>query len=325
MDYYKYIKSNCKIKLKELNHTEAYINRLDWELDAIKKGETAFSFYNAQKLLRKLGLESCEVECKNVLHSSLVAYLLGISCIDPIKAKLHPEFVFGLDEKKETDIYINIPNEKIKEMLEFFGDIKTEDSVYQVFPNVNISYDVSTSIIYDMVNKTGVDVNSITNFTFDECTAMIPHIDCQKGKEVIKLLSPKNFDDLVKIIGLIHGANIWADNTKEFVESGICTINNIITTREDVYDMLLANDVPKPEAYRIAEKVRKGMGLTPEDEAILYLHNLPGWFIFVCKKTRYLYSRACAYRNALNTWWCMWLRKNYPLEYTVTYKNNVFK
>ena len=42
-------------------------------------------------------------------------------------------------------------------------------------------------------------------------------------------------------------------------------------------------------AFKIMESVRKGKGLTPEWEEEMVKHDVPDWYIWSCKKIKYMF------------------------------------
>lgn len=86
--------------------------RLEWELEAIRNTRMAFVFLMIRDALDECGLRACDIGSRGTWASSIVAYLAGISDVDPIRYHLSPEFIYGLDQQKEIDIDLNLPEEK---------------------------------------------------------------------------------------------------------------------------------------------------------------------------------------------------------------------
>ena len=83
--------------------------RLEWELSAIEKTDSAFVFLYLRDMIATLGLKGYEYMIRGTAGSSIVAYLCGISKVDPFEYDLSPEFVFGFNGNKELNLDINIP------------------------------------------------------------------------------------------------------------------------------------------------------------------------------------------------------------------------
>ena len=57
---------------------------------------------------------------------------------------------------------------------------------------------------------------------------------------------------------------------------------------------LIRYGLENADAFKIMEKVRKGKGLTPEEEAKMREKNVPEWYITSCKKIKYMFPKAHA-------------------------------
>jgi len=76
---------------------------------------------------------------------------------------------------------------------------------------------------------------------------------------------PKCFADLVRISGLSHGTDVWANNARDLIRNGIATLEQVIATREDIFLYLMKSGLDPASAFGIAEKVRKGRPLSDTD------------------------------------------------------------
>ncbi len=126
---------------------------------------------------------------------------------------------------------------------------------------------------------------------------------------------PKTFSGLVKISGLSHGTDVWNGNAQELIEQGICTLNEVIPTRDDIMVYLMLHGVPNADAFSIMENVRKGRGLRPDEEALMREHNVPDWYIKSCKKIKYMFPKGHAVAYCTNTFRIGYFKINYPLAF----------
>ena len=83
--------------------------RIEWELSALSDPESATIFLICKKLVDKSHEDGYPVGTRGTLGASLVAYLLGITGINPLKDgfDIPAETLFGYDGKKALDINFN--------------------------------------------------------------------------------------------------------------------------------------------------------------------------------------------------------------------------
>ncbi|MDO4302908.1 MAG: PolC-type DNA polymerase III [Bacillota bacterium] len=139
---------------------------------------------------------------------------------------------------------------------------------------------------------------------------------------VIQMLldtKPQSLSDLIRISGLGHGTDVWLGNAQTLIAEGKATISGCICCRDDIMIYLINQGVDSALSFTIMESVRKGKGLKPEWEKEMTAHNVPDWYIWSCKKIKYMFPKAHAAAYVMMAWRIAYCKINYPLAYYASY------
>ncbi len=135
---------------------------------------------------------------------------------------------------------------------------------------------------------------------------------------VIQMLldtKPQCLSDLIRISGLGHGTDVWLGNAQTLILEGTATITSAICCRDDIMIYLINQGVDSALSFTIMESVRKGKGLKPEWEAAMKEKDVPDWYIWSCKKIKYMFPKAHAAAYVMMAWRIAYCKINYPLAY----------
>ncbi|MDD4001149.1 MAG: PolC-type DNA polymerase III, partial [Bacilli bacterium] len=174
--------------------------------------------------------------------------------------------------------------------------------------------------IFSGVSSLGVDASQVHEVVG---TTGIPEFGTSLSKDMLKEIRPKTVNELIKISGLSHGTDVWSGNARDFLLGlkGVEPIpfQDLIGCRDDIMVFLISKGLPTSDAFVIMESVRKGRGVSPEQEKLMLAHKIPNWYIDSCKMIKYMFPKAHATAYVIMALRIAWFKVHRPLYYYAAY------
>ena len=160
----------------------------------------------------------------------------------------------------------------------------------------------------------------ILNPKYNETTgaAGLPEFGTRNSRRTLDETKPHVFSELVQLSGLSHGTDVWAGNAEELIKNGIA-LADVIGCRDDIMSRLMEYQLESKDAFSIMEHVRKGKGLTQDEEKLMLSHNVPRWYIESCRKIKYMFPKAHAVAYVIMAVRIAWFKLYHPEYYYVSY------
>ena len=296
-----------------------------------------FADKNAIALVKNI----CDAKGETVTDAELNRRASGLIGVKRTTGQ-HPGGIVVLP--KEMDIYEFTPVQHPANKLDC--GITTTHYDFNALHDTILKLDIlghdDPTMIRMLTDLTGVDVQKIpipdskvmSLFTSTEAlgipdgtspagaaTLGLPELGTKMAREMIKETQPSRFYDLVQLMGLSHGTDVWNGNAQDLIRNGTCTLETVIGCRDSIMTRLIYWGLPNKEAFDIMEAVRKGKVAKgkeprwPDFKQHMQEHGVPDWYIESCNKIKYMFPKAHAAAYAISALRIAWFKVNYPEEY----------
>ena len=249
------------------------------------------------------------------LHSSYVAYELGINIVDTFKFSIYPEICHGIDYSNAYSLDFRVNAKSMARVLKYIDStlgsdrllcvsnvvkdgktfilpgrrvllldesLKKQSVIIKDSKNVerrcldneevvsqnrdkliviNILGSAPINVINDVfkeLNKSIPPIENVINenphiieklcryyddLNIEKC--YLPEFKTNYTNEMVKAAKPKTINDLIKLISIGHGTDAWNDNQEALIINKTLSIDELISSRDDVTDYLISNGYSK--------------------------------------------------------------------------------
>lgn len=315
--------------------------RLRLELEMICRNHYSNFYLWLYDIINGCQLKPSQYSLRGCGAGSIVCYLLTLSKTNPLDGRmpLYHEFFMGRDGTKEPDLELNIDIEVLKEVQRVINKtVKGRariNLVDQLICTLNTRLTSATGyypseaeiglneIIQLFLSEKPLNMSEPFDVPVSSGLLGIPGFDSFGILQLNNRLKPKSFSDMVKVLCLYYGTDVWYANGEFLFVDGKVSLETIIACREDLYETLMFYGFSKERALYLTLMLQKGQwarGMIDFDvEKEMIEHGLPEWLIWSLKRIKYLFSRAHMAEYLQMALRALYYKWRYPEEYYPRY------
>lgn len=178
-----------------------------------------------------------------------------------------------------------------------------------------ISVDITDKDVLSIFTSTdALDIKD-PEYRYTDGTFGVPEFGTDFVRNMLREIKPTRIADLVRIAGFSHGTDVWRNNAQDYINDGVATMNEVISTRDDIMNYLILKGLDNKDAFDIMEDVRKNRPLKPNQIQMMKDHGVPDWYVESCEKIQYMFPRAHAAAYVLTSMRMAWYKVHRPREF----------
>ena len=143
-------------------------------------------------------------------------------------------------------------------------------------------------------------------------------------KQAYTIVQPSNYHELLKLIGMAHGTQVWKNNAEDLIKDDVADLSEIPATRDEVFMMI--RDAMREHgvydtgfAYDVANNARKGYyfdhGMDGYTIDTLKALGFDDWFVSYLLGVRYMSTKALSVMELHYIFLLTWYHTYYPKQY----------
>ena len=312
-----------------------YVGEIFGEKNVFKAGTVeTIKEKNAFRIVKKFQEET------GISYSNLETYRIALGC-QGVKSTTgqHPGGIIIVPDNHEVYEFCPVQHPANKDT-----DIITTHFDYHKLENNLLKLDIlghtGPSMFRHLYDMTGIDPMTVDitdkdvlsiftstdalgikepDYAYDDGTFGIPEFGTHFVRGMLKEIRPTKVADLVRIAGFSHGTDVWTNNAQDYVNQGVATIDEVISTRDDIMNYLILKGIENAIAFAIMEDVRKNRPLKDEQISTMKEHGVPEWYIDSCKKIQYMFPRAHAAAYVMTSMRMAWYKVHCPAAFYAAY------
>lgn len=325
MELNDWAKDYLLLELDKITEDKNELERIKKEIDILYERSILFVIEFLYRY--KKTNEKAKFHFRGMINNLLILYKLGLNEVDPIKYNLPYELYF--DRTVNID-FINIPSASFVIYLQKFPEAfkvvkgsfekddieeinELEDNHYLILPysEENMTFRLNEFNEFETIEDYRLFKNEVISiklddkhFINDDQISLNNALNSEFEYNVAKILKPKTIEEYTKVISLAHSTRVWKDNQDKLFENKKITLNNLIASREDIYEYLIEHNIDSTIAVDIIRKIIR-RSYASSDELwnnyikIMKEHNCDETFIEIINKIVFIFGRGQAVSECL--------------------------